>query len=76
MTTTIKNQLCECCALWVAYNDDSGCRDYHNHDHPHARSEIAGVSDYEPTVRSDRWVCDGCDTEQLPLAKAWSYFRL
>ena len=25
--------LCECCALMLANNDDSGCRDYHGHDH-------------------------------------------
>lgn len=25
--------LCECCALVLANNDESGCRDYHHHDH-------------------------------------------
>lgn len=25
--------LCECCALMLANNDESGCRDYHHHEH-------------------------------------------
>lgn len=26
--------LCECCALKLANDDESGCRDHHGHDHP------------------------------------------
>lgn len=77
MSTPIKNQLCECCAIWITNADDSGCRDYHGHDHPYARSEVAGVaSDIGPETRWDTWTCDGCDTEQKPGAKAWTYHRL
>lgn len=73
----VQNQLCSCCALWVANADDSGCRDYHHHTHPYARSEIAGVDNEPgPEVRWENWTCDGCDTEQKPGAEAWSYFRL
>lgn len=25
--------LCECCALKLANDDESGCRDYHRHEH-------------------------------------------
>lgn len=27
---------CECCTAWIANNDDSGCRDYYEHNHRHA----------------------------------------
>lgn len=26
--------LCQCCALKLANDDESGCRDHHGHDHP------------------------------------------
>lgn len=25
--------VCECCALWIENGDDTGCRDYWEHDH-------------------------------------------
>lgn len=77
MSSIVKNQLCECCALWVANNDESACRDFYGHDHPYARSEVAGVDiDAGPDTRDDSWVCDGCDRRLLPGAEAWNYFRL
>lgn len=75
----VEAQLCDCCALWLANNDDSACRDYHNHTHPQARmgTDFAGVDiDAGPVSRPDSWTCDGCDTTQLPLAEAWSYYVL
>lgn len=32
-TTRNTYVLCECCALMLANNDESGCRDYHHHEH-------------------------------------------
>lgn len=77
MTHRVLNQLCDCCALWVTNNDDSGCRGYYGHKHPYARSEIAGVDlDQEPVERDDEWTCDGCGRRLLPFANAWTYFMV
>lgn len=76
MSTHVKSQLCECCALWVANRDDSGCRDYYGHAHKHAGPEIEVIDiDTPPEDLDYTWTCDGCDVEQLPGAKAWNYFR-
>lgn len=75
MSTKIDHALCRCCALWVANQDDSSCRDYHGHTHPKPGENIATVdSETEPYCGPNTWTCDGCGTLQLPGAAAWSYY--
>lgn len=47
--------LCECCALKLANDDDSSCRDYHGHDHasldvPAGTAITQGPHDWDGTL--------------------------
>ena len=43
---------CSCCALMIANNDESGCRDFYGHDHPSPYegkwflTEVVGTNDH------------------------------
>ena len=60
--------VCTCCALMIANDDDSGCKDFHEHQHEHQHdpaSLIDGlVSLVIPEDGADLPVryfdCDGC----------------
>lgn len=39
--------VCECCAMWLANNDDSSCRDYYGHTHKRGEFPAGAVIDGE-----------------------------
>ena len=70
-----EGECCECCALMVANGDDSGCRDYWEHDHPEC-SLPAGAfvaSDGEEVWGHFTWTCEGCGQEMLAGAVRFEF---
>lgn len=59
--------LCDCCAIMVANNDESSCRDYYGHTHPTVTENfvLSGESFENPSVGFD---CDGCKEWQEEFA--------
>lgn len=52
--------LCECCAVVAANGDDSGCRDYHEHEN-HALNATTGPTWVDEFMGEDEtFTCDGC----------------
>lgn len=57
--------VCTCCALMIANADDSGCGDFHEHQHDPASLIDGLVSLVIPEDGADLpvryFICDGCD---------------
>lgn len=58
--------ICECCYLLLANNDDSSCRDYHEHDHPYGAFGPYDVPGEFVETMWSAWVCDACASSMLP----------
>lgn len=73
MTQTDVLGLCDCCALMLANGDESGCRDYHGHEHPSIEVPVHTVLTDESDQPVHGFVCDGCHTEQGAFAyRLWA----
>lgn len=68
--------ICDCCAIWLANNDDSGCRGYYGHTHELCRflPEHTVLSGNEE--ERSCWICDGCGDEMARFANAWPAVEL
>lgn len=58
----MNDYVCECCALMIANNDDSACRDYYGHTHPGpSGSWVLGDDEMMGWDAPD---CAACETPQ------------
>ena len=71
METPTTEVVCDCCALWIANNDESGCRDYYGHDHKRCDISYLWVLDGSEEEVTYHWTCYGCGTEMLPHSNQW-----
>lgn len=73
-TETATLTLCQCCAMKLANDDDSSCRDFHKHTHADLSVPAGAVLvDLEPTRNEGAryLVCDGHGEKIAPLAHYW-----
>lgn len=71
MADNTSEVVCDCCALWIANNDDSSCRDYYGHSHKRCDISYLWVleGDHEEVTRD--WACFGCGEDMLPHTNQW-----
>ena len=63
--------LCICCTLLVVNADESGCRDFHGHDHPSCGLPVGTTVMDEGQEKVNTWMCDGCDEWQEAFSQAF-----
>lgn len=68
MQVAYETTVCECCALWIANRDDTGCRDYWGHEHETCDlglepGEHAALALSEPA--HDAYRCAGCGDDYI-----------
>ena len=69
--------MCECCALMVANDDESGCRDYYGHTHQKCTLPLGTyVSSEDESEYWGYWTCEGCGQEMLPGAVQFEFIVL
>lgn len=68
--------VCSCCALWIANNDESGCRDWFGHTHKRCDISYLWVLSSDGDIVYDEWTCFGCGEYMLPGAERWDIEKI
>lgn len=72
-TKTDTLALCECCALMIANNDETGCRDHDHHTHKSVEVPARTVLTDECDQPYSGFICDGCGERQGDFAyRVWA----
>lgn len=63
--------VCDCCASWLANNDESSCRDYWGHSHKRCDISYLWVLEGGNETYPHTWTCFGCESEILDHGNRW-----
>lgn len=67
-TETMLVFVCECCALLIANNDETACRDHYEHGHIECDLDPGAVVTGEQVETPGPCTCDGCHRQLDALA--------